>query len=155
MSAAAEWPITPLEQKPQAPAVAAVTESLTTTFGHRFLSAAPLWLRTDPSRAVWLAAPIAVLVVATPQPLMRPVLAVVVAVGVALTLQWQTALQAHQDRASEFVQYVAHAVAVQMVTELPPEVLTEVAGGHYRPALQKPIMSSAQKAAAKRRGRRL
>ena len=145
MSAAAAWSLDP-EWDPQV-LVPAVASALVLEFDDRFRALGPVWLRTDPAGLLWIAAPLSVLVVASPSPLLRVIVAATVAVGVGLALRWQAALEAHQQRCGAFVDALAHQVASVLVSEVPPLIVEEIAMGQYRPGIEQPILHAAAKEA--------
>jgi len=149
MSAAAIWPsgVDP-EWDPQA-LLPSVAESLAIEFGEQFRSMGPVWLRSDPRRWLWLSAPLAVLIVAAPSPLLRVLVALTVAFGVGLALQWQAALEAHQHRSEAFVDTLASRVATVVVVELPQLIVEEISMGQFRLSLERQILHVAAKQAEK------
>jgi len=129
-----------------------VTMALIARLGDQLRSLGPVWLRADPRRLIWTAAPISVLIVAAPASLLRAAVAVAVAIGVGLALQWQTAVDAHRQRSDAFVEELAGEVALELLSELSVVLVEEISCGRFRPNIEQPILHvAARKADAMRR----
>ncbi len=147
MSAAAVWPSGADPEWDPHTWMPLVATSLVAEFGDQFRALGPVWLRTDPRRLLWLTAPFSVLVVAAPSGLLRAVVALTVAAGVGLALQWQAAVEAHQHRCETFVDTLANHVASVLVAELPLLIVEEISMGQYRDGIEKPILHAATRSA--------
>jgi len=116
-------------------------------FADQLKALGPIWLRFEPRRWLWVVAPIGVLIVGAPAELLRSLVAVVVAVGVACALNWQTAVDAHRTRSAAFVENLAAEVAEDLIVQLSPRTISDVAEGRFRPATERSILNAAEKKA--------
>jgi len=119
-----------------------VADSLGSGFGAELRLLGPVWLRVDLTQRLWLVAPVSVVAVAAPASVLRFVIAVLVAGGVAVQLRWPLILAAHRKRSQMFAERLAANVAAELLSELSPHV-EDIRAGQIRPELRTLVLDVA------------